>query len=239
MKMKDSLSEIKKRVYNANVLLKTSNLVTLTWGNASEIDRESGKIVIKPSGIDYSKMTIDDMVITDIDGNILEGKLRPSSDLPTHLEIYKRFPNVKAVVHTHSRWATIFAQAGKSIPMLGTTHADTFYGDIPCTRKLTKTEIDGDYEKETGSVIVEEFKDKDYEAIPGVIVYSHGPFTWGKDAVSAVNNAIVLEEVAMMAWHTISLNPSISFDQALADKHYFRKHGENAYYGQEIKNDNR
>ena len=153
MKMKDLLSEIKKRVYNANVLLKTSNLVTLTWGNASEIDRESGKIVIKPSGIDYSKMTIDDMVITDIDGNILEGKLRPSSDLPTHLEIYKRFPNVKAVVHTHSRWATIFAQAGKSIPMLGTTHADTFYGDVPCTRAMTEAEIAGDYEKETDRIV--------------------------------------------------------------------------------------
>ena len=235
--MEKSLSEMKERVYRANLALKTSNLVTLTWGNASEIDRESGRIVIKPSGIDYATMSAEDMVVTDMNGKVIEGKLRPSSDLPTHIEIYKNFPNIRGVVHTHSRWATIFAQAGKSIPMLGTTHADTFYGDIPCTRALKKQEIEGDYEKETGLVIVEEFQDKDYEAIPGVIVCSHGPFTWGKDALSAVNNAVVLEEVAMMAWHTLALNPSANFDKILADKHYFRKHGKNAYYGQEKEND--
>ena len=222
----------KETVCRANLMLQKSGLITLTWGNVSAIDRERGWIVIKPSGVDYDTMTAEDMVVTDLDGNVINGKLRPSSDLPTHVELYKKFPNIKAVVHTHSRWATIFSQAGKDIPMLGTTHADTFYGDVPCTRPLTRAEIEGDYEKETGSVIAEEFLDKDYEAIPAVLVYSHGPFTWGSSADNAVKNAIVLEEVAMMAWHTLSLNKDVCFDQALADKHYFRKPGANAYYGQ-------
>ena len=226
------LKEIKERVYRANLLLKAEKLVTLTWGNASEIDREKGIIVIKPSGVDYDTMRAEDMVVTDLEGRVLEGRLNPSSDLPTHVELYRHFPHVGGVVHTHSRWATIFAQAGKSVPMLGTTHADTFYGDVPVTRPLTQTEIGNAYEKETGTVIAEAFAEKDYEAIPAALVYSHGPFTWGKDALAAANHAIVLEEVAMMAWHTLSLSPSMVFDKALADKHYFRKHGAGAYYGQ-------
>lgn len=230
--MTNKTQALKERVCRANLLLKESNLVTLTWGNVSEIDRERGIIAIKPSGVDYNTMSAEDIVITDLDGKVIEGNLRPSSDLPTHVELYKHFPNIASVVHTHSRWATIFAQAGKSIPMLGTTHADTFYGDVPCTRPLTRTEIEGDYEKETGKVIAEEFLNKDYDAIPAVLVYSHGPFTWGSSAISAVQNSIVLEEIAMMAWHTVEFNPAASFDQALADKHYFRKHGANAYYGQ-------
>ena len=234
----ERIKELKERVFRANLSLKENNLIALTWGNASEIDRESGLIVIKPSGVDYKEMCAADMVIVDLDGNVIEGNLRPSSDLATHIEIYKGFSKVSAVVHTHSRWATIFAQAGKDIPMLGTTHADTFYGDIPCTRKMRSEEIAGEYEKETGAVIVESFEGLDPTAIPGVLVYSHGPFTWGKDAYEAVKNAIILEEVAMMAWHTIKLNDDIKFQKELADKHYFRKHGKNAYYGQEKKNDN-
>ena len=234
----ERIKELKERVFRANLSLKENNLITLTWGNASEIDRESGLIVIKPSGVDYKEMRAADMVIVDLDGNVIEGNMRPSSDLATHIEIYKGFSKVSAVVHTHSRWATIFAQAGNDIPMLGTTHADTFYGDIPCTRKMRNEEIAGEYEKETGAVIVESFEGLDPTAIPGVLVYSHGPFTWGKDAYEAVKNAIILEEVAMMAWHTIKLNDDIKFQKELADKHYFRKHGKNAYYGQEKKNDN-
>ena len=233
----ERIKELKERVFRANLSLKENNLITLTWGNASEIDRESGLIVIKPSGVDYKEMRATDMVIVDLDGNVIEGNLRPSSDLATHIEIYKRFSKVSAVVHTHSRWATIFAQAGKDIPMLGTTHADTFYGDIPCTRKMLSDEIAGEYEKETGAVIVKRFEGLDPTAIPGVLVYSHGPFTWGKDAYEAVKNAIILEEVAMMAWHTIKLNEDVKFQKELADKHYFRKHGKNAYYGQENKNE--
>ena len=230
--MKTRIAELIERVYRANLLLKQNNLLTLTWGNVSEIDREIGIIVIKPSGVDYEKMSAEDMVVTDLEGNVVDGKLKPSSDLPTHVMLYKHFGDIGAVVHTHSRWATIFAQAGKDIPMLGTTHADTFYGDIPCTRKMTAKEISGDYEKETGAVIVERFKNLDPVAIPGVVVNSHGPFTWGKDAYDAVKNAIILEEVAMMAWHTLALNKEASFQQELADKHYYRKHGEGAYYGQ-------
>ena len=230
--MADRLTELKERVYQANILLKKSDLITLTWGNVSEIDRDKGVIVIKPSGVDYDTMRAEDMVVTDLEGNVIDGSLKPSSDLPTHIELYKKFDKIGSVVHTHSRWATIFAQAGKSIPMLGTTHADTFYGDVPCTRALTCAEIEGEYEKETGRVITEAFEDLDYEAVPGAVVCSHGPFTWGEDAVSAVKNAIVLEEVAMMAWHTLALDPGVVFDRALADKHYFRKHGAGAYYGQ-------
>lgn len=226
------LEAIKERVYKANVWLKESGLITLTWGNVSEIDREAGLIVIKPSGVDYDKMRAEDMVVVDLDGNVVEGKLNPSSDLPTHLRLYKGFPTIGGVAHTHSRWATIYSQAGESVPMLGTTHADTFYGDVPCTRFMTKEEIEGAYEWETGTVILEAFADKDPEAIPGVLVQSHGPFTWGKNAVDAVKHAIVLEEVAMMAYHTKALNRAPVFQQELADKHYFRKHGAGAYYGQ-------
>ena len=226
------LENIKERVYKANLLLKDSGLVTLTWGNVSEIDRESGLIVIKPSGVDYDKMRAEDMVVTDLEGNVVEGDLNPSSDLPTHLRLYKGFPKIGAVAHTHSRWATIFSQAGSCVPMLGTTHADTFYGDVPCTRFMTKEEIEGAYEWETGTVILEAFADKDPEAIPGVLVQSHGPFTWGKNAIDAVKHAIVLEEVAMMAYYSKALNPTATFQAELADKHYFRKHGAGAYYGQ-------
>ena len=230
--MSDAVKQLKEKVFQANLALKENGLITLTWGNVSEIDRSLGLIAIKPSGVAYETMRAEDIVITDLSGNVVEGNLRPSSDLPTHVRLYQSFPEIKAVVHTHSRWATVFAQAGRDIPMLGTTHADTFYGDVPCTRAMTKEEIAGDYEAETATVIVEAFQDKDPEAIPGVVVFSHGPFTWGKDAMSAVKNAIVLEEVAMMAWQTLTLNPAATFQQELADKHYFRKHGAGAYYGQ-------
>ena len=226
------LEAIKERVYEANIRLKKEGLITLTWGNVSQIDRESGMVVIKPSGISYDIMTPDDMVVVDMDGNIVEGQWNPSSDLPTHLEIYRAFSEVGGVTHTHSRWATIFSQAGVTLPMLGTTHADAFYGDVPCTRKLTAEEIAGDYEKETGKLICETFEKINPMSIPGVLVNSHGPFTWGKDAAKSVENAIILEEVAMMAWHTVKLNENAVFQQELADKHYFRKHGPGAYYGQ-------
>lgn len=226
------LQQLKERVFKANLALKENGLITLTWGNVSEIDRTLGLVAIKPSGVDYDTMQVDDIVVVDMEGNVVEGKLRPSSDLPTHLRLYKSFPEIGAVVHTHSRWATVFAQAGRDIPMLGTTHADTFYGDVPCTRPMTKEEIAGDYEAETATVIVDAFQGKDPEAIPGVVVFSHGPFTWGKNAMSAVKNAIVLEEVAMMAFQTLQLNAAATFQQELADKHYYRKHGANAYYGQ-------
>ena len=226
------LQELKQKVFEANLALKESGLVVLTWGNVSEIDRERGLIVIKPSGVDYDKMRPEDMVVTDLEGNVVEGDLRPSSDLPTHIRLYKGFPAITAVAHTHSRWATVFSQAGVPVPMLGTTHADSFYGDIPCTRAMTKKEIEGAYEWDTGTVILEAFEGRDPLAVPGALVCSHGPFTWGKNAMDAVKNAIVLEEVAMMAWHTVRLNPEATFQQELADKHYFRKHGANAYYGQ-------
>ena len=226
------LEELKNEVYEANMDLVRHNLVLFTWGNVSGIDREKGLVVIKPSGVAYETMRAEDMVVTDLAGNVVEGDLRPSSDLPTHLHLYKSFPNIKGVTHTHSRYATIYAQAGKDLPMLGTTHADTFYGDVPCTRYMTAQEIAGEYEWETGTVILEAFADKDPEAIPGVLVQSHGPFTWGKNAVDAVKHAIVLEEVAMMAYHTKALNRAPVFQQELADKHYFRKHGAGAYYGQ-------
>ena len=229
------LEDMKKRVYDANIMLKNSGLVVLTWGNVSEIDRENGYIVIKPSGVSYDTMTADDMVVVDMDGNVVEGKLNPSSDLPTHIELYKAFPEIGGITHTHSRWATIFAQAGKSVKALGTTHADTFYGDVPCTRKLTPQEITGEYEKETGTVIIEAFKGIDPLSIPAVLVNSHGPFTWGANATKSVKNALILEEVAMMAWHTMKLNENTKIQQELLDKHYLRKHGKNAYYGQKEK----
>ena len=229
-------TEIKKNVYNANMKLKTSGLVILTWGNVSEFDYENKVVVIKPSGVSYDIMKPDDMVVVDMDGNVIEGKLKPSSDLPTHLELYKSFPEIRGITHTHSKWATIFAQAGKPIPPLGTTHADTFYGTVPITDKLTPEEICGEYEKLTGKAITKIFSNRNATDVPGVLVNSHGPFTWGKNAEASVENAIILEEVAMMAWHTVFLNADVEFQKELLDKHYLRKHGKNAYYGQkEIK----
>ncbi|CAM3545512.1 L-ribulose-5-phosphate 4-epimerase UlaF [Vibrio aerogenes CECT 7868] len=227
-------SELKEKVLEANLQLPRHGLVTFTWGNVSEIDRASGILAIKPSGVEYSQMTTDDIVIVDLDGIVVEGQLNPSSDTATHIEIYKAFPDVGGVVHTHSRNATIWAQAGLDIPALGTTHADYFYGDIPCTRCLTKDEISQNYEKNTGLVIVEEFalRQLDPMSVPSVIVSGHAPFSWGKDATDAVHNAVVLEEVAAMAIATRSLNSGIKIQQALSDKHYLRKHGANAYYGQ-------
>lgn len=228
-------TELKERVLQANLQLYKSGLITLTWGNVSEKDSSNNVIAIKPSGVSYEKLTIEDIVVMNLEGEIIEGKLNPSSDTPTHLEIYKSFPQICGIVHTHSRWATIFAQAQKDIPILGTTHADAFYGNIPCTRLLTDIEIQGDYEKETGKVIVETISKYSPMDIPAILVASHGPFTWGKTAYNAVENAIILEEVAMMAWHTKILNDNASFQQSLKDKHYFRKHGANAYYGQNNK----
>ncbi|EHN69477.1 L-ribulose-5-phosphate 4-epimerase [Aliivibrio fischeri] len=226
--------ELKQRVLNANLQLPKYGLVTFTWGNVSEIDRERGVIAIKPSGVEYCDMTIDDMVIVDLEGTVVEGALNPSSDTATHLEIYKAFPGTGGVVHTHSRSATIWAQAGIDIPALGTTHADYFYGDIPCTRRLSNVEIAEEYEKNTGLVIIEEFAHRDIDpmAVPSVIVAGHAPFSWGKDANDAVHNAVVLEEVSAMALATRSLNSGIKIQPELSDKHYLRKHGENAYYGQ-------
>ncbi|BCJ96940.1 putative sugar isomerase SgbE [Anaerocolumna cellulosilytica] len=230
------LENLKKQVFEANMLLPKHGLVTFTWGNVSGIDRATGYIVIKPSGVEYDVMKQDDMVVVDLEGSVIEGSLNPSSDTATHIELYKAFPNIGGVVHTHSRWATTFAQAGMGIPAFGTTHADYFYGEIPCTRKMTTDEINGAYEKETGTVIIERFAKGSIEAddVPGVVVYSHGPFTWGKDAYNAVHNAVVLEEVAFMAWHNLSLSQGklVPMQQELLDKHYLRKHGKNAYYGQ-------
>jgi len=226
------LEDIKERVLKANQLLKKEKLITLTWGNVSEIDRETGYVVIKPSGVGYDNMKADDMVVVDLEGNIIEGKWNPSSDTPTHLELYRNFSEIGSVTHTHSRWATIFAQSGMSIPALGTTHADTFYGNVPCTRKMTEDEIFGEYELETGKVITECFNEENIMEIPGVLVNSHGPFTWGVNAMKSVENAIVLEEVAMMAYYTLKINSDVIFQQELLDKHYLRKHGKNAYYGQ-------
>lgn len=219
--------DIKRRVYEANMLLPKYRLVTLTWGNVSEIDREKGLIAIKPSGIEYEKFTADDVVIVDLDGNIAEGGLKPSTDTPAHIELYKRFPGIGGIVHTHSRWATIFAQMRRPIPPLGTTHADYFHGEVPCVRPLTDEETGGEYEKNTGIAIAECHADPD--GIPAALVANHGPFAWGKDAYDAVHNAVVLEEVAFMAWHCGSVE---SVPAALLDKHYNRKHGKGAYYGQ-------
>lgn len=227
------LEELKKAVYEANMLLPKHNLVTFTWGNVSQIDRETGYFAIKPSGVDYEKLTPDDMVIMDLEGNKIEGRYNPSSDTPTHLELYRAFPKIGGVVHTHSPWATSWAQAGRGIPCYGTTHADYMYGEIPCVRCLTKEEIDMAYEKNTGLLIVDYFKDKDYEAVPAVLCKNHGPFTWGKDGHEAVHNAVVLEEVAKMAARCEMINPQVKpAPQELQDKHYYRKHGANAYYGQ-------
>lgn len=226
------LEALKEKVWGANLSLKKNSLITLTWGNVSGIDRETGYMVIKPSGVSYDAMTPEDMVVVDLEGRRIEGKWNPSSDTATHIVLYKAFPEIGGITHTHSRWATIFAQACKEVPILGTTHADAFYGDVPCTRKLTAEEIAGDYERATGDVIVEAFRELDPMSIPAVLVSSHGPFTWGKNAEKSVENAIILEETAMMAWHTLALNPQTVFQQELADKHYSRKHGPNASYGQ-------
>ena len=227
------LEKLKEEVCRANLELPKFGLVTFTWGNVSGIDRESNLVVIKPSGVSYDSMTAEDMVVVDLDGTVVEGKWRPSSDTATHLELYKAFEHCGGIVHTHSRWATTFAQAGMDIPAMGTTQGDYFYGDIPCTRPMTDKEITGEYEKETGKVIVETFAHRDPVAIPAVNVYSHGPFAWGKDAMEAVHNAVVMEEVAFMDWHAMVINPNQgTMQQSLLDKHYLRKHGANAYYGQ-------
>ena len=230
------LQEVKRQVYEANMLLPKYGLVTFTWGNVSAIDRESGLFVIKPSGVEYESMKPEDMVVMDLNGNRVEGKLRPSSDTPTHLELYKAFPEIGGIVHTHSAYATSWAQAGRSIPCYGTTHADYIYGEVPCVRCLTKEEIDEAYETNTGKLIVSEFKrsKKEIMAVPAVLCKNHGPFTWGKDAKDAVHNAVVLEEVAKMAYRTESINSKVEpAPQELQDKHYYRKHGAGAYYGQE------
>ena len=226
------LKDLKKSVFEANLSLVKHGLVIFTWGNVSGIDRGQGLVVIKPSGVSYDDMTAEDMVVADLDGKVVEGKLRPSSDTPTHLVLYKAFPDIGGIVHTHSSWATVWAQAGKPIPALGTTHADYFYGSVPCTRKLTQQEIESAYEVETGNVIAETFTNLDPDAIPGVLVNSHAPFSWGKTPSDAVHNAKVLEEVAQMAFHTLQINQSAAIDKFLFDKHYRRKHGKNAYYGQ-------
>ena len=226
------LKKLKKKVCKANLDLVNHGLVLLTWGNASAIDREKGLVVIKPSGICYDDMQPEDMVVVDLDGNIVEGELKPSSDTATHLVLYQNFPDIGGIVHTHSEWATIWSQAGQPIPALGTTHADYFYGDIPCTRRLTNAEIDTDYEKETGNVIIETFHNRDPNAIPGVLVNNHGPFAWGKAVEDAVHNAVVMETVSKMAYYTLKIKRVPSLDQVLLDKHYLRKHGKDAYYGQ-------
>ncbi|MCJ0953057.1 L-ribulose-5-phosphate 4-epimerase [Mammaliicoccus sciuri] len=233
--MSEKLTQMRENVYQANIQLPKYNLVKFTWGNASEINRDLGIIVIKPSGVDYDKLTPENMVVTDLDGNVLEGTLNPSSDLQTHLELYKAWPEIGGIVHTHSTEAVGWAQSGLDIPFLGTTHADYFYGPIPCTRPLTYNEVADAYERETGKVIIETFKERqlDPTSIPGVIVSNHGPFTWGKDASQAIYHSVVLEEVAKMNRYTKQINPTVeSAPSYIMDKHYLRKHGANAYYGQ-------
>lgn len=229
------LDNLKKQVYEANLLLPAYGLVTFTWGNVSAIDRNQKIVAIKPSGVEYDTMTPDDIVIVDLDGNVVEGHRNPSSDTATHLQLYRNFPNIGGVVHTHSRWATIWAQSGKSILPYGTTHADYFYGAIPCTREMTAEEIQTDYEKNTGMVIVETFAQKQPDDIPAVLVKNHGPFCWGTDCKNAVDNAVVLEEIAMMAFYTEQLGMMTPMSKTLLNKHFFRKHGKDAYYGQKKK----
>lgn len=227
------LETLKEAVLEANLELPKRGLVTYTWGNVSGIDREENLIVIKPSGVPYEELSLEHLVVLDINGTKVEGKLNPSSDTKTHLVIYRNYPEIGGVVHTHSRWATVWAQACSGIPALGTTHADYFYGEIPCTRKLTNEEINGDYEEQTGNVIIETFQDKNPVCVPGVLVSNHGPFSWGKDPQEAVHNAVVLEEVAMMAYHAYSLKPDLKqIDKTLLDRHFLRKHGSKSYYGQ-------
>lgn len=229
--MKMKIEALREQVCRANLILKQSNLITLTWGNVSAKDEESGLVIIKPSGVPYDEMRAEDMVVVDLDGNTVAGTYRPSSDLPTHLYLYKQYPSLGGIAHTHSTFATVFAQIGREIVAYGTTHADAFYGDIPCTRSLTEFEIAEAYEWSTGKVIAETVSD--VLAIPGILVRNHGAFTWGASAQKAVENAITLEEVAKMAFLTEQFNPNTPrIDQSLLDKHYLRKHGQNAYYGQ-------
>jgi len=232
------LEELKKKVWEANLELPKYKLVTFTWGNVSEIDRESGLFVIKPSGVDYETMKPEDMVVVDLKGNVVEGDLNPSSDTPTHVVLYNRFPKIGGIVHTHSTFATSWAQAGRAVPCYGTTQADYFYGDIPCARNLTTEEIESAYETNTGVIIADEFDEsgRDYMAVPGALCRNHGVFTWGKDSMEAVHNAVVVEEVAKMALYTEMINKEVKeAPQNIMDKHYFRKHGANAYYGQKKK----
>lgn len=227
------MQQLKQQVFDANMALPHYGLVTFTWGNVSAVDRERGLVVIKPSGVPYETMQAEDMVVVDLQGNIVEGRYRPSSDTPTHLELYRRYPHLGGIVHTHSTHATAWAQSGLSIPALGTTHADYFFGDIPCTRALTAAEVAGEYELNTGKVIVETLGDTNPLHTPGIVVYQHGPFSWGKDAADAVHNAVVMEEVAKMAWIACGINPRLRhIDGYLMGKHFSRKHGPNAYYGQ-------
>ncbi|NHB69497.1 L-ribulose-5-phosphate 4-epimerase AraD [Perlabentimonas gracilis] len=226
------LFNLRKSVLEANLMLKEYGLVVFTWGNVSAIDRSTGLVAIKPSGVEYEHMKVDDIVVVDLDGNRVFGELNPSSDTATHLELYSKFPNIGGIVHTHSPWATSRAQAGKSIPTYGTTHADHFYGEIPCTRPMNADETQNDYEKNTGHVIVERFESIDPKTMPAVLVHGHGPFTWGNDGKDAVYNAVVLEEVAKMAFHTELLGNETPIDQHLIDRHFLRKHGKDAYYGQ-------
>ncbi len=227
-------TELKKRVFEANLDLVKYGLVIFTWGNVSEIDREKGIIAIKPSGLSYDAMTWEDMVLVDMEGKTVDSKRKPSSDTPTHLVLYQEFSGIGGVVHTHSEWATSWSQMGLPIPALGTTHADYFYGGIPCTRKLTESEVKNQYELETGNVIVEIFREQNIDplAVPAVLIDGHGPFSWGTNARDAVHNAVVLEQVAKMAYHTLTMSKVTSIDQYLLDKHYLRKHGKDAYYGQ-------
>jgi L-ribulose-5-phosphate 4-epimerase len=226
------IKQLKQQVFQANLDLVKHGLVIFTWGNVSAIDRSKGLVAIKPSGVSYENMKASDMVVVNLDGEIVEGDFKPSSDTPTHLVLYKNFENIGGVVHTHSAWATSWAQAGLGIPAIGTTHADYFYGEIPCTRKMTTAEIKGEYELETGNVIVERFAGLNPDQIPGVLVNNHGPFSWGKDANDAVHNAVVMEEVAKMTFRSLQLNRETTMDQVLLDKHFLRKHGNGAYYGQ-------
>ena len=227
------LEQLKQEVFENNLKLVKNGLVTLTWGNVSGIDRESGLLVIKPSGVSYETMTADDMVVVDLDGNKVEGRYNPSSDTPTHIELYRKYPEIGGIVHTHSRWATIFAQCGYDIPALGTTHADTFYGPVPCTRRMTPAEIGGEYEAETGKVIIDTFETRGISVsdVPAVVVFSHGPFTWGKNGLEAAKNSAILEEVSKMAYLSKMMQATPASDD-IRKKHYFRKHGAGAYYGQ-------
>ena len=226
------LEALKEKVFRANLDLVKHGLVIFTWGNVSAIDRENNLVVIKPSGVSYETMVAADMVVVDLDGNIVEGGLRPSSDMPTHLMLYKAFSEIGGIVHTHSTYATAWAQAGRDIPNIGTTHADYFHDAIPCTAEMSRAEVEGNYEKETGRVIVRCFKEIDPVHTPGVLVRNHGPFAWGRDAADAVHNAVVLEQVAKMAYLSYQINPALTMNPLLVEKHFYRKHGPNAYYGQ-------
>ena len=226
------LNRLKQQVYQANIDIVKHGLVIFTWGNVSAIDREKNLVVIRPSGVSYDNIKSDDMVVVDMEGKVLEGKYKPSSDTSTHLELYKAFPEIGGVVHTHSTYATAWAQSGLDIPNIGTTHADYFSDDIPCTRDMTEEEVKGDYEKDTGTVIIERFKELNPVHVPGVLVKNHGPFSWGKDANDAVHNAVVLEQVAKMAFIAYQVNPNLTMNKLLIQKHFLRKHGPDAYYGQ-------